>query len=334
MKEAIKKTLKQIPGFDRINGYRKKMNCRKEFDNDCNFFLKNYISSKPITIEKMEYDMILEIHKIEKGIACLEPRPFGIEKVKKIMELIESYEKITDEKSFSYNLAYSCLEAYLKFYEEREWQNREEYKLVQSFMKNASKYEQIEVGAFNYKYENNIKDSKIDYDKFLSSRRSIRNFADKKLTEEDITKAINMSIKSPSACNRQMCKIYYIKSKAKTEIIKKRAQGLGLFDLSNANFFVVTFDVSATYFIGERNQGWFNAGLMSMNFVNALHSLGIGSCFIQFGNSFKEEQIMKKELEIPESERIAVIITAGYYDEISRIPYSTRKEKDDIFFER
>lgn len=37
MKEAIKKTLKQIPGFDRINGYRKKMNCRKEFDNDCNF---------------------------------------------------------------------------------------------------------------------------------------------------------------------------------------------------------------------------------------------------------------------------------------------------------
>lgn len=62
--------------------------------------MKNYISSKPITIEKMEYDMILEIHKIEKGIACLEPRPFGIEKVKKIMELIESYEKITDEKAF------------------------------------------------------------------------------------------------------------------------------------------------------------------------------------------------------------------------------------------
>ena len=53
---------------------------------------------------------------------------------------------------------------------------------------------------------------------------------------------------------------------------------------------------------GERNQGWFNAGLVAMNFVNALHSLGIGSCFVQFGNSNQEEKDLKKLLNINKSE--------------------------------
>ena len=143
-----------------------------------------------------------------------------------------------------------------------------------------------------------------------------------------------MSIKTPTACNRQMCKIYYIESEKNKKIIEKYGQGLGLFDLKNANYFVITFDISANYFIGERNQGWFNAGLVTMNFVNALHSLGIGSCCIQFGNSFKEEIDFKKYLNIKESERIAVIITCGYYDNVMRIPYSSRKPIYDVYSKR
>ena len=45
----------------------------------------------------------------------------------------------------------------------------------------------------------------------------------------------------------------------------------------------------------------------------------------------KEEQEFKKLLDIPSSERVAVIITAGYYDEVSRIPYSTRKDISEIY---
>ena len=71
-----------------------------------------------------------------------------------------------------------------------------------------------------------------------------------------------------------------------------------------------------------------------MNFINALHSLGIGSCCIQFGNSFDEETKIKKMLNIPSSERIAVIITCGYYDDISRIPCSSRKSIEDVYRKR
>lgn len=327
MKSKIKKFIKNLPGVL----YLKNFNSFSVFSSDKTFFIQNCIASRVITKEKVEYEILLEVHKLEKGFAVLNPRPFGIEKVRRIIELLRIYEDNNFEKGFGYNLAYSSLESYKKFYEEKEWNDTDQYKIVSDFLKNAKLYTYIPVGAYDLYREDFIEESKIDYDKFISCRRSIRNFAAKELSNEDITKAVNMAIKSPSACNRQMCKVYYIDKDDNKKVVEKYAQGLGLFDLTNANYFVITFDVSANYFVGERNQGWFNAGLFSMNFVNALHSLGIGSCFIQFGNTFKEEQEFKKLLDIPSSERVAVIITAGYYDEVSRIPYSTRKDISEIY---
>lgn len=332
MKKKLKSLIKKIPGVEKIINLKK----LQDYNKDKKFFIKNYMYSNPRTKEKIEYDMLFEIHKLEKGFAVIKnPRPFGFDKVKKIISDIDEFEKKNFDKSFAYNLSYSSLEEYLKFYEEKKWTDKEEYNYVKEYMKKEKKYTYIPVGAFDYKKEDFIHEVKsIDYDKFLSSRRSIRNFANGKLKDKDIEQAINMAIKTPTACNRQMCKIYYIKSEKSKKIVEKYGQGLGLFDLSNANYFVITFDISANYFIGERNQGWFNSGLVTMNFVNALHSLGIGSCCIQFGNSFKEELEFKKLLNIPENERIGVIVTAGYYDETSRIPYSTRKPIEEIYRER
>lgn len=326
----IKRMIKKIPGFKFLNNIRKEY----DFNKDKNFYLKNYMYSTPITKEKLEYDMLFEIHKLEKGFAVRKNiRPFGFDKIKRIIRNIEEYERNNYEYSFSYDLAYSSLLEYKKFYESHKWTDKEEYKIVSEFINNKD-INYLPVGAFDYKKESFINDALIDYNKFISSRRSIRNFANKELAKEDIEKAVSMAIKTPTACNRQMCKIYYIKSINGKKTIEKYAQGLGLFDLTNANYFVITFDISANYFIGERNQGWFNSGLVTMNFINALHSIGIGSCCIQFGNTFKEEQEFKKLLNIPNNERIGVIVTAGYYDEVSRIPYSTRKPIEEIYRER
>lgn len=117
----------------------------------------------------------------------------------------------------------------------------------------------------------------------------------------------------------------------KKNIIINYGQGFGNFELENANIFIITYDTAAFHFIGERNQGYFNAGLFSMNFVNALHSQGIGSCFVQFGNSKKDENIIKKICGISSSERIAVLVSAGYYEENISAPKSPRKDKKDVF---
>lgn len=328
MKQIIKKIIKKIPLMDSV--IRKLFICF-EFIKDYNFFVKNYSKSKE-TLKKIEYNILLITHSLEKGMANPNPRIFGLEKVENLIKYINVYEKLTNEKSYAYNVALNCLLAYSDFYKKNNWNEHNNKKIVDNFLEKYKDISKIKVGSYEIK-KSDIS-SEFNYVKFLETRHSVRNFSNKKLSKNDINKAVEMAILSPTACNRQMCKIYHIKEKDNKDLITKYAQGLGNFDLSNINYFIVTFDVNAFYFVGERNQGWFNAGLVSMNFVNALHSLGIGSCFIQFGNSFKQEKIIKEKLQINASERIAVIIVAGYYAEISKIPYSPRKDKKDIYFER
>ena len=165
----------------------------------------------------------------------------------------------------------------------------------------------------------------------LKSRHSVRDFSSRKIKDEDIEKCIEMALLTPTACNRQMVHIRYIENDDKKNLIKKVGMGFSGFELDNTNIFLISFDMNFACFIGERNQGWFNSGLVSMNFVNALHSLGIGSCFVQFGNSFKEEEFVKKELGIPYNERIAVIVAAGYYKENNKVLRSPRKKINDVY---
>jgi len=83
----LKKVIKKVPGFKALNNTRKSI----EFYRDKKFFLKNYMHSKGVTKDKIEYELLLEIHKLEKGFAVVNPRVFGIEKVKRIIELLNLY---------------------------------------------------------------------------------------------------------------------------------------------------------------------------------------------------------------------------------------------------
>lgn len=71
----------------------------------------------------------------------------------------------------------------------------------------------------------------------------------------------------------------------------------------------------------------------TMNFINGLHARGIGSCCLQWSNKHAEDLKVRKALELQDSERIAVVIAAGYYLEETVIPCSVRKSVDDIYKE-
>ena len=325
----IKHMIKKIPYL--MNFYRK-IKFYKEFKYDFNFFVKNYMYAQE-TLSAIGYKILLLTHSLEKGMACQNKRYFGIEKTSELINELLKYEKMCNDccNDFSYIVGINVLREYLSIYEANKWTNRDEYLKVKKFIEDHSKVKKINLNCCELNKKEIIKFAKIDYDKFLQSRHSIRSFSDKSLIENDIVKAVDMALKTPSACNRQMCKIYRVKNKKKLDYVIQNAQGFGGFDTKNANVFIVTFEVSANYFVGERNQGWFNAGLFSMNFVNALHSLGIGSCFIQFGNSVKEEEMIKEELKIPQNERIAVLLAAGYYNDKNIITKSPRKNFEDLY---
>ena len=184
---------------------------------------------------------------------------------------------------------------------------------------------QKKTGAFTLTKEDLKKDYNIDYKKFIKSIHSTRNYKNQELKIEDIKVAIEMAKYSPSACNRQYIKVhYYPTGKMGQNFIYYSLGKEGLY-LTGINTFIITFDVNGLGADGERNQGYFNAGSFAANLVNAFHSLGIGTCFIQFANSVNDEEKLKQINDIPSYERIAVILYVGYYDNISIFAVSLRK---------
>lgn len=287
------------------------------------------------TNDQLCYNLLLLTHTLEKGMSFDSLRPFGSEKILEIVDTINKLERLGGFKNkTAFVITINTLRKYVKIYEENGWDNRCEYIEAKKLIEKYADVEKIEVGV-RVLNKDEILASNIDYEKFIRGRHSIRKFAVRKLSEDDIKRAVEVARLTPSACNRQMIRIYSVKSSAADKKVKKVMRGnLSGFDVNTAHPIIVTFDNSAWHGAYERSQGYLNAGFFAMNLVHAMHSLGIGSCFCEFQQPIKIEKALKKELNIPESERIAVVIMAGYYLDKNKVYLSPRIKVDEIYRER
>lgn len=296
-----------------------------EFHHDATSFSKNYIESA----EKKGdygYSIMLLVHSLEKGMCMAEPRPFGLTKVKELMGILRTYE---DKGTFEYRLGVSVLNSWKRFFEEHAWTKEAVYCEVAEFLGSCDAVD-VETGWKTYTFPGD----EIDADTFfrvIASRHSVRDFQDKPLDMQDVDFAIRCFLETPTACNRQMCKLIYIVNPEITELLNKTLIGIPGFNKKTVQFFVVTYDLAAFAYSGERQQGLFNSGLCTMNFVNGLHARGIGSCCLQWSNKNSEDQLVRNALGLKESERIGIVVGAGYYLDNSVIPCSVRRKKEDVF---
>ena len=299
-----------------------------------NNFYKKYNMRTETSLNKLGYESIIHTHTLEKGMEHFELRPFAVKKTGYIMSIIKRESKFENYRNtFAFINGINSLREYKKIYEDHGWKDKDEYKKVSTFLQNYTDVEQQRAGAYILEKKELEKDYNIDYLKFVKSRHSTRNYKNEPIKLEDVKKAVDMAKYSASACNRQYIKLHFYPSGKMRDNVIHYALGKGGLYLEGVNTFIVTFDVNVLSGTGERNQGYFNAGLYSTNLVNAFHSLGIGTCFIQFANSVKDEEELKKMNEIPEYERIAVILFAGYYDEKSIFAVSHRKDVKELLVE-
>ena len=305
----------------------------REYYYDKNFYKTHNMETEK-TLNKLGYESIIHCHTLEKGMEHFELRPFAVQKTEHIMNIIKLESKFENYKNtFAYINGVNSLREYKKIYEEHNWIDKDEYKKVTNFLKDHEDVEKQKAGAYILTKKELENDYKIDYLKFVKSRHSLRNYKNETIKIEDVKAAVEMAKYSASACNRQYIKLHFYPSGKMRDNVIHYALGKGGLYLEGVNTFVITFDVNGLVTVGERNQGYFNAGLYSTNLVNAFHSLGIGTCFIQFANSVKEEEELKKKNDIPEYERIAVILFAGYYDEKSIFAVSPRKDVKELLVE-
>lgn len=251
-------------------------------------------------------------------------------KIEKLIGFIKNYQG--DTSDFEYKIAVETLFSWKRFYEKHGWSNEKIYQKTNDFLASYNEPE-IVVGSKRYISEAFSQEEINGFEHILLSRHSVRDFKKQDLVKSDIDFAVKCFQEAPTACNRQMCKVFLVKNKNIKHLLDETIIGISGFNKDTVNYFGVTYDLAAFAYSGERQQGLFNAGLCAMNFINGLHAKGIGSCCLQWSNKREEDLKVRKALKLQDSERIAVIIAAGYYLEKNVIPCSIRKNMDDIYKE-
>jgi nitroreductase/SAM-dependent methyltransferase len=158
----------------------------------------------------------------------------------------------------------------------------------------------------------------------IKDRRSIRDFLDKEISNQDIEEIIKAGIWAPSACNLQPVVYVIIKDKNdQKEIVEKgRAQSI----LLNAPVVVAVFYDKSLVTKNKANLQSASASVQNM--LLCAHSKGIGSLWMA---GFENNEFIRKYLHLPEKYELCALVLLGY---AKKQPPAPKRNFDTFFYDR
>ena len=144
----------------------------------------------------------------------------------------------------------------------------------------------------------------MDFMDVISTRKSVRGYADKPVEEDKLSKVLDAARLAPSWANKQCCRYIVVKEKAK---IQELAGRFGW--LKQAPVVVVA--CADPKDSGDRNgMNYYlvDVGISMQQLVLAATALELGSCWI---GAF-DEPTVKKVLGVPENIKVVAMTPLGY----------------------
>lgn len=173
-------------------------------------------------------------------------------------------------------------------------------------------------GAIPYSDElmkNGLLDSPED---FFYSRYSIREFDGNRVESAKIIRALELASKTPSSCNRQPWFTYYLDDKALIGKVLGIQGGANGFGETISTLVVISVDQRAYDTAVERYQGWIDGGMYGMSFIYACHSLGLGTCCLNWAKNISDERSLRRLVPIKKEHSVLMMVGIG-------IPFSEFK---------
>lgn len=314
---------------DWLRGRVKRLKVFREYFLDARF-MNDHLLDGGTTTNHLSYRVMLRVHSIEKGLSYRAPRAFGADKVHDLIKLMTSApEDFRDTTAF--RMGVEVLTSWIQFNEARDWGDSVAMQSARNFVLEASLgSNDLSAGVREVHDRDPERWTGLPFREFVASRHSTRRYTDGEVDRAIIDDAVSIALMSPSACNRQMVRVRLFDDVEKKRLLYDTLHGTGGVDFDSCQLGVITFDTQSLEFYGERNQGYLNVGLFAMSFVYALHWKGIGSCLLQFGNTFSKERTLVRELGIPAQERIAVGISMGNLEKFDQVPASIRRALSEV----
>jgi nitroreductase len=274
--------------------------------------------------------LTMEYHRIEKALCLPSPRfGFGIDVIDRLMDLTDIYTKKFGEDVVVYS-AINAVKAYSEFHiDNTDTIARELNDKISLFLTSTkcnlnlvSHVEKMKSDVLGY--------STIEYSEFCKSRHSIRDYSPDPVPVDLILAAVVDAQTTPSVCNRQASRVIAVRDPVLVDQVLKLQNGNRGFGDYVTNLFVVYYDLSSFVSVGERNQGWIDSGMFSMNLVLALHSRGLGTCCLNWSVDSTRDRELVRLLKLPESSRIVMLISCGNLKETFRVAGSAKLPLNEV----
>jgi len=270
-----------------------------------------------------------EIHRIEKGLIVSNRKDFFAQGY--INQTIDALRATYDllnlaNKSWCINV----LDEYFNIISEGNNQIDKARVSYNSFKKNIKTIKTNTSKPFNVKSLEDISVNVQQIQSLASRRHSTRSFTDKKIEREVLENAIKVGLQAPSACNRQPFEVIFTNEKEILEKAVNLPMGVTTFKDQIKNLAIVVGDLS--YYFDERDRHliYIDASLFAMSFLFGLESQGVSSCVINWPDIEKREKELYNLFNLPKHKRCIFFIALGYADTIGMIPYSEKKDVNDV----
>lgn len=302
------------------------------------------IELKITAFRNKKYDSIYEearililAHSLEKGMGLPNVNiGYGKDKAQKLCDALIKYNKIMPSNtSYTFIEGIGIMKMYIRFQKDNGVVIDDIQKKYDSLYNKLTNEQKEKIEKYKCGYEiiekrmflDDIK--KADFERIISTRRSVREFTDAEVKKKDVLEAIRLANYAPSACNRQPIKVYFTLGEDSSRKINDNISGNKSFTQNVKNFAVITAD--RAYFSGEEQYQWYiNGGIYLAYFIESLHVLGIGSCVMQWFAFSKNEKKLKGLLGIRNSEAIIAVVSLGYYAERFKCICAQRREVDEM----
>jgi nitroreductase len=256
----------------------------------------------------------IEYHRLEKGLSHRQRRAqFGLDAAERLQAALN----VANTRGLNTQItdyADSVLKSYWRVIQEKEGQTIGWRRLSREEVQNRSA---------------------IKAQEFFESRHSIRCFDDKKTVDRDwIMKAVNMARYTPSVCNRQTWRVVLCETdEAKAKALALQNGNVGFGHLAS-HVLLVASDRNCFASIGERNQPWIETGMFAMSLIYALHAMGLGTCCLNWSVEPEKDEALKRDLDLPESFAIGMMIAVGALPDEILVAESRRVSLDQILTTR
>lgn len=287
------------------------------------------MSEKVPDEERKDYVLSVAAHTIEKGLGCMTYKAhWGEEKALRLLELMAAYiEEGSSQACFGFSEAYAVMTAYIVHKDTQGERIPKIKRLYDNLTKRLDDSKQeYAAGKRIYTRE----ELTVDYDAgihLLETCRSIRNYSQTIVDEQDILDAIKIAAAAPSACNRQPIKCYYTMDEEKIARCDALIPGNVPIRGTTTNYIVIT--ASRQYFgLYEYNQWYVNGGIFLSYLRLGLHLKNIGSCIYQWPINANEKK-MRELYQIPRTELIVGVVGIGYFPDKAHCICAQRKRVED-----